>query len=378
MKRFTFLFILGLFSQYSLLGQNVGIGTTAPAELLHLSTDKSAVILLEADKDNITETDQPRVEFHQDGGIIKAVVGFAGGTNHLTIQNNFKSPDADIEFFTDSMSRMTIDGTGKIGMGTKNPSERLDVAGNIAIPFGGILRTNATSHTSRNILKTGWISGVGDHLDLMVPGNVQAENNLAVRILETGNVGIGSTNPAHKLTVANGYVSVGKEYGIVTAWESGSEYGYLLHATGIQSLAGIGANAPHDFGSQIRSDALIAFVETDQEKVSGWMNLNNNQFIWNGRISSSEVLVQTSVWADYVFKKGYQLKSLNEVESFIQTNGHLPNTPSQEEVVAKGINVSEMTNLQQEKIEELFLHTIEQQKQIELLKAEIELLKEGH
>ncbi len=281
--------------------QNVGIGTNNPSELLHLKSEKSAVLLLEADTDNITETDQPRVEFSQDGGIIRGIVGFAGGTNHLTIQNNWDNPDADIEFVTDSISRVTIDGIGNVGIGTKAPVE--------------------------------------------------------------------------KITLANGNMSVNSNYGVVTGWGGGSEYAYLPNANGIQAFTGIGANAPFDFGTQIRSDALVAFIESDADKVVGWMNLNNNNFVWNGRISSSSVLVQTNVWADYVFKKDYKLKSLNEVEQFIQLNGHLPNTPNQEEVTTNGIDVSKMTVLQQEKIEELFLHVIELNKRLEVMEENNEKLK---
>lgn len=180
-------------------------------------------------------------------------------------------------------------------------------------------------------------------------------------------VGIGSGAPAEKLSVFNGHVSVSPEFGLVRGFGGASEYAYLPNAAGITSMAGIGPNAPIDYGTQIRSDLIVAFVETDQDKVSGWMDLNSNRFNWDGLISSTRVKVQTNVWADYVFKKDYQLKSLEETELFIQKNGHLPNIPNEETVVKEGFDVSEMTTLQQEKIEELFLHTIELNKQVKEL-----------
>ncbi|MXN89984.1 hypothetical protein GR160_01995 [Flavobacterium sp. Sd200] len=83
-------------------------------------------------------------------------------------------------------------------------------------------------------------------------------------------------------------------------------------------------------------------------------------------------------WADYVFAKDYKLMSLKDTEKYIANNGHLPNMPSAAEVEADGVELGNIVKLQQEKIEELTLHLIEQDKQIEFLKAqnkEIETLK---
>jgi hypothetical protein len=80
-------------------------------------------------------------------------------------------------------------------------------------------------------------------------------------------------------------------------------------------------------------------------------------------------------WPDFVFEDNYTLPSLMEVEQFITTNKHLPNVPSAEEVETEGIDLGEMDKILLQKIEELTLYTIEQQKQIELLKKELELLK---
>ncbi|WP_430410637.1 hypothetical protein [Kordia sp.] len=90
-------------------------------------------------------------------------------------------------------------------------------------------------------------------------------------------------------------------------------------------------------------------------------------------ILTDELRVRTG-WADYVFDEGYTLIPLVEVENFIETNGHLPNVPSAEVVEAEGINVGEMTKIQQEKIEELTLYIIDQNKRIEKLEALCEKL----
>ena len=82
-----------------------------------------------------------------------------------------------------------------------------------------------------------------------------------------------------------------------------------------------------------------------------------------------------SNWPDFVFKKNYQLKTLEEVEKHIAEKGHLPNVPSAQEVAKNGINVAEMDAKLLEKIEELTLYSIEQNKQIKKLQEENSELK---
>jgi len=80
-------------------------------------------------------------------------------------------------------------------------------------------------------------------------------------------------------------------------------------------------------------------------------------------------------WPDFVFEDNYTLPSLMEVEQFITTNKHLPNVPSAAEVEIEGVDLGEMDKILLQKIEELTLYMIEQQKQIELLKKELEKSK---
>lgn len=87
-------------------------------------------------------------------------------------------------------------------------------------------------------------------------------------------------------------------------------------------------------------------------------------------------LKSTDNWADFVFADNYQLKSINQVESFIKENKHLPDMPSAEEVVENGINVAEMDAKLLQQIEELWLHMIELKKENEELKKELATLKE--
>jgi hypothetical protein len=92
-----------------------------------------------------------------------------------------------------------------------------------------------------------------------------------------------------------------------------------------------------------------------------------------GKIRAEEIKVYNT-WADYVFSPAYELPTLKQVESYITQNGHLPNVPSAKEITEKGLPLGEMAKIQQEKIEELTLYLIQQNKEIEELKSQVKLL----
>jgi len=105
---------------------------------------------------------------------------------------------------------------------------------------------------------------------------------------------------------------------------------------------------------------------------AGAVNLANYNLFVKGGILTEEVRVSLqSGWADYVFAKDYKLKTLNEVENYIKENGHLENIPSAEKVKEEGIELGEMVKLQQEKIEELTLYLIQQDKRIKQLENKL-------
>lgn len=94
----------------------------------------------------------------------------------------------------------------------------------------------------------------------------------------------------------------------------------------------------------------------------------------NGNIRAKEVKVETS-WADFVFEKGYNLPSLEEVEAHIKEKGHLKDIPSAAEVSENGIQLGEMNSKLLQKIEELTLYMIDLNKDLQDLKKENETLK---
>jgi len=88
----------------------------------------------------------------------------------------------------------------------------------------------------------------------------------------------------------------------------------------------------------------------------------------NGTLVAKKCVVQINQWSDDVFDENYKLAPLTEVEQFIKENKHLPEIPSEQKVCNEGISLGDMNNLLLRKIEELTLHAIAQQKQIDELK----------
>jgi hypothetical protein len=88
----------------------------------------------------------------------------------------------------------------------------------------------------------------------------------------------------------------------------------------------------------------------------------------DGTIACREVKVTQGSFPDFVFESGYNLRSLSDVENYIKLHGHLPEIPSSVEVAANnGFEVGAMQEKLLQKIEELTLYIIEQNKKIEEL-----------
>jgi len=102
-----------------------------------------------------------------------------------------------------------------------------------------------------------------------------------------------------------------------------------------------------------------------------------------GKIHTQEVIVDLkgAIAPDYVFetyylgvsklKSDYKFLTLPEIETYIKEYHHLPGVPSAKEIEENGLSLKEMNLLLLEKIEELTLFTIQQQKEIDLLKVQV-------
>lgn len=126
----------------------------------------------------------------------------------------------------------------------------------------------------------------------------------------------------------------------------------------------------------VGSNNMMNFAATSYSFTTGKVGIgcvnNMNDFalaVQGGVVSTKVSVLDIDTWPDFVFGNNYKLMNLYELEQYINTNQHLPEVPSAEEVSASGIDLGEMNAILLQKVEELTLHIIELQKQIDELKA---------
>jgi hypothetical protein len=180
-----------------------------------------------------------------------------------------------------------------------------------------------------------------------------------------GSVGIGISNPTRQLQIGNSsnYSAMYNDYlntvnhMIFESKDSNDGGAFIFRSTqdsGTKDLLTI-----NRFGS-----VGISTTTTGTHKLAV-----------NGTIGAREIKVEASAWSDFVFEDNYQLKDLEEVESYIEENKHLPDVPSEKEVLENGIQLGEMDAKLLQKIEELTLYLINQNKQLMKQSNEIQQLK---
>jgi hypothetical protein len=286
----------------------------------------------------------------------------------------------------------TFPSSGSAGVGTASPAFTLDVIGEIG--FGGIgaykkmiLGTDASPLSGFNqssFLTPQTIPGSGAaetafHFRSLT--GVGASNRLSVII--DGSLGLGTISPQAKLhMVGDGTYNTttpGRGYGSLhldpqngqndntTAITFGANGTGAVHSS---AQAGLYVQSSGSYGTRMyfaTTDSYAAGAKTrmcinSEGNVGIGTITPAEKLSVNGTIRSKEVKVETANWPDYVFEESYKIDKLEDLESYIKANKHLPGIPSAKEVEKEGISLGEMNAKLLQKIEEMTLQMIEMNK----------------
>ncbi|MEI7897410.1 MAG: hypothetical protein WCJ26_10280 [bacterium] len=177
--------------------------------------------------------------------------------------------------------------------------------------------------------------------------------------------------------------SAGTRYGVYgNATGSGTSTNYGLYGIASGSGAatnygvyGYAAGATSNWAGYFSGDA---YVSSDL-RIATTTQATGYSLSVNGKIACEEVLVQNMLlWPDYVFGEKYHLMDLGTVEQILEKEHHLPGFPSAKEIEENGLHLGEMQKSLTEKVEELTLYIIEQDKKIKAMDEKIyDMMKEN-
>lgn len=273
---------------------------------------------------------------------------------------------------------------GYVGIGTASPTQKLEVNGNIKFSSEyNQLQFPASLNVSGGI--TGDDGNYkrltlyhGNSIAFETGSNALSSGNTRLFISGTGNVGIGTGVTAPKgLLQLNSSLP---ELYMTTPDPAATGAAAVIRGNNGTWLFGYGGASGAEvisIGSQdgTASDRSITFAAGGTAKAR--ILANGNMLIGkttqintaykldvNG-ITRTTKLVVNSTGADFVFEKGYQLPSLDSVEAFVKVNRHLPGIAPAAEMQKEGLEVGEQQTKLLQKIEELTLYLIEQNKKID-------------
>jgi hypothetical protein len=359
----------------------VGIGNLAPVFRLDVDgVTNQSVLRLAADSN-------PLMTFYE-GATYRAF--FQPFGNDLYLAN--RSAGRTL-FRTANLDRMAIDAIGNVGIGTTVPDAdarlHLLLPNSVSVPHFRIqsqLGDNGFGIRFVNPDET-WFVGpnIGNWPDDRF--NILADSsNRGLIVAANGNLGIGSVSAASPFTTLTVDGSIGFKSAAIPAiyvYESGTgnvpkpvimhspafpEYGLYYEDTGDRfEMKSSAADATPSLVVDLDSNWVT--IATDTPKPGYELSVN-------GQIVCEELLVEDSAdWPDYVFEENYPLRSLSEVENHIKEKKHLPGIPTAAEVKRDGLPIGEMQKRMMEKIEELTLYVIAQDKRLAAQEKQIRNLQ---
>jgi hypothetical protein len=145
---------------------------------------------------------------------------------------------------------------------------------------------------------------------------------------------------------------------------------------------GIGTSSVNGYKLAVNGSMLTHNISVGNN--SNILNINASTISFSGddktviesdQIKTGKIVLSVGSFPDYVFDADYNLMPLNKVDEFIKENKHLPNMPSEKEIVTNGMSVGEINVKLVEKIEELTLYILQQEKKINRLIEKVDLLE---
>jgi hypothetical protein len=277
------------------------------------------------------------------------------------------------QLYTPSGVIQGASGNDNVGIGTLSPNQKLQVNGNILL---GSLNATLEMGNADSANSYGSIGFNNTTNDVVIKqkytnGGIRFFTNTTVErmlIATNGNVGLGTAAPVEKLVV-NGNVKL----------ESLNATLEMGNGNPLVSFGSIGFNNVTndvDIKQKYTDGGIRFFTNNSVERMAITMNgkvgigttTPDAKLAVNGDIHATEVRVTLTVPApDYVFASDYKLKTLKEVEDYINKNSHLPEIPSAKELEKNGLLLAEMNMSLLKKVEELTLYAIEQEKKTEAL-----------
>lgn len=303
-----------------------------------------------------------------------------GGFN----KNNNDSYALQVRGYYDMAAALSVTCANKVGIGTEHPVDILQVGSMINFHDG------ANTHIAFNSYWNGTqrINFNGDFASMQVGADANGafidvdkkatgeevykdywmlENYKGIRLNSNGNIGIAHPNPQSRIVI-HGENNDNTKSAMNVMNFAGTSLLFVRNDGNI----GIGTETPKS-KLHVKGNVVIGNDENNFDiSASGFAS----KLSVDGIILAKEIKVTTSNWADFVFNPEYKLLTLDELETYISTNKHLPNVPTAEDVKSNGVNISEMQAKLLMKVEELTLYMIEMKKENEKLKNEIQKLKE--
>jgi len=286
---------------------------------------------------------------------------------------------------------------GNVGIGTSSPGYLLHAAKNMTSPSIRIQNLGGSGGAGfemvDNLSGADWrfkatatggfkIRDHGNSLDVItIEANSLAN---ALYINAAGNVGMGTATPASgsKLHASGGDFRIDETYPFlevnalsttgnagISFMENSGSTGWIFYESSTDLLR---INASNSNG--YRNDIVI--LADGRVGIGTATPATGYALSVNGKAVCTEVLVDNVAnWPDYVFADDYKLMTLEELERSIQQNNHLPGLPAAAEVEENGVHLGDMQKRLLEKVEELTLYTIEQDKQIKELQMKLNSLE---